>query len=170
MAGVQPANSSLEWSTTEVGQWLTSVGHADLVASFQRLNLTGHDLARLDDDYIRTQLGISDDFKRRGLVEALHGLQQRSAASAGGPSVTGQTGRKEGPRGAQLRRIQTMPAVLANTERPRSNLGSEPMLGISAQELMLDGCSNCGWIRKQGGNVRNCESKRTKVPRPVHFQ
>lgn len=38
-----------------------------------------------------------------------------------------------------------------------ANRGSEPMLGISAQDLMSDGCSHCGWIRKLGGNVHNCK-------------
>lgn len=36
--------------------------------------------------------------------------------------------------------------------------GPEPFQSIPAQELLKDSCSKCGWIRKEGGSVKSCES------------
>lgn len=144
--------SSQNWSSAEVCSWLSSVGHADLVCEFRRLNVTGRDLPNVTDEYLRTQVGVSDGQKRKLVSDALCSLRGRGA------SGNGEAGRDPSI-AAKLKRSQTLPANLGadpDGRRP-SNLGSEPMLGISAQELMLDGCSNCGWIRKEGGNVRNCE-------------
>ena len=47
--------------------------------------------------------------------------------------------------------------------------GSEPMLGIAAQDLISDGCGHCGWIRKLGGNVHNCEKSRLQTTNYIHL-
>ena len=36
--------------------------------------------------------------------------------------------------------------------------GHEPFQSIPAQELLKDSCSKCGWIRKEEGSIKSCES------------
>ena len=68
----------------------------------------------------------------------------------------------------QLRRVATVPTsrisgkVVEDHKRSVSELVvsphiPEPFASISAQQLLQENCRHCGWIRKEGGNLKFCK-------------
>eukprot|EP00117_Sycon_ciliatum_P028610 scpid12156/ scgid5323/ SH3 domain-binding protein 2 len=72
--------------------------------------------------------------------------QQRMATSPSASSGVGSGGSHSAPTSRVASPVSTTQS---------SNMGSEPMMGIAVRDLMSDGCSHSGWVRKLGGNVHN---------------
>lgn len=171
------ASSYRQWSVDDVSKWLESINLHSLIPTFERLSITGSDLLQLDDIFIRDKLRITKPAEVIVLKGAISNLTE--AAGAANRKTSNAVGVKpvERERAGSIERKKTYPQVsrkalsFTPTTMPRnftvpgaemeSIVGTrEPRLkkGASAAEVLDDRCRYSGWIRKQGGGYKSCES------------
>lgn len=160
-----------------MSKWLESINLHSLIPTFERLSITGSDLLQLDDIFIRDKLRITKPAEVIVLKGAISNLIE--AAGAANRKTSNAVGVKpvERERAGSIERKKTYPQVsrkalsFTPTTMPRnftvpgaeieSIVGTrEPRLkkGASAAEVLDDRCRYSGWIRKQGGGYKSCES------------
>jgi hypothetical protein len=127
--------SYLHWKTEEVCRWLEAVALGEHRAVFHRLSVTGADLPNINTNFMISELKIFSPIQQAELKRALDGLLGPEAA---GPSTT------------ILRR--TFPTRASGLTLGG---GAEPLIQISAQSLLDEGCRHSGWLRKRGSTVKN---------------
>ena len=177
------ALSYKQWSVDDVSSWLESINLHSLIPAFERLNISGLDLPLLDDAYLRENLRITKPAEMAALKGALSNLTD--PGTSGKPPnrrVSNQTAVKpiERERAGSFDGKKTYPLMSRKTSNfapattmPRNFTVSgsekdlltmagtrEPRLkkGASAPEVLDDRCRYSGWIRKQGGGYKSCES------------
>ena len=171
------ATSYRQWSVDDVTKWLESIHLHCLIPTFERLNIAGSDLPQLDDSFLREKLRITKPAEMIALKGAISNLTDAPLATTNRKVSNAVGGVKPVERSGSFERIKTYPQVsrkttsFTPTTMPRnftvpcgekeSIVGTrEPQLkkGASAPEVLDDRCRYSGWIRKQGGGYKSCES------------
>lgn len=124
-----------QWKTEDVCRWLEAVSLGEHRAAFNREGVTGADLMNLDTNYMISELRIQSPIQHAELRRALDGL----------------VGYQATPTSTTMRRSVQVRAASELT----LGLGAEPLIEISAQSLLDDGCRHSGWLRKRGINLKN---------------
>ena len=128
--------SHLHWKTEDVCRWLEAVSLGEHRPVFHRLAVTGADLPNIDTNFMISELRIDSPIQQAELRRALDGLLGPEAA---GTATT------------MMRR--SVPARVASELTLGG--GAEPLIQISAQSLLDEGCRHSGWLRKRGINIKS---------------
>ena len=161
--------SYVNWSHLEVANWLTSLNLNHLIPNFEKMQIDGTRLATLSEQDLRVKLRIhkpAEVIAVRGaigkLVDDELALEQLRHVNSHkflvGPNLvsweragcydkkSGPGNTKSLPHDAHLRNITS----ITSARHPKP-------IQSSASELILQSRYS-GWIRKQGGSYKNCES------------
>ena len=178
------ALSYKQWGVDEVTRWLESVNLHSLIPMFERLGITGQDLPQLDDVYMRDSLRITKPAEITVLKGAISNLTDVLSVQPGGRTPNRKISNPpaavrpvERERSGSFDGKKTYPQMARKTSNftpttmPRNFTVSggekelvvgtrEPRIkkGASAPEVLDDRCRYSGWIRKQGGGYKSCES------------
>ena len=151
----------MNWSTFEVSNWLSSLNLHQLIPNFERMQITGAQLGTLSDQDLRQKLWINKPAELIALKGAINKIledameQNRHIGSprlvAGPNSMTWERAGSYG----EVPKNMTLPATFEN---PRLLSYVQPILTQGSASELIDQSKYSGWIRKQGGSYKSCES------------
>ena len=166
-----------QWDVDAVSQWLESIHLHSLITNFEKHNVSGADLAQLDDSFLRERLRITKPAEiaaLKGAISSLVDQAQLPRPVNKGPNRKASNSPRyvERERTGSFEKPKTYPhaarkgANISPTTMPRNYtiatsepVTREPQLkkGASAPDVLDDQCRYSGWIRKQGGGYKNCK-------------
>lgn len=163
----------MQWSNTEVTSWLGSIHLHHLIPNFERMQIDGAKLAALSDQDLRVKLRITKPAEVMMIKGALGKLQddmhqlneQKRRVSSTKLLSTGAARDRTGSFGREehITHARTMPREAPphrNTIASNTTTVKAPRLMHGSASELIEQSKYSGWIRKQGGSYKSCESKR----------
>lgn len=162
----------MQWSIADVTSWLASIHLHHLIPNFERMQIDGVKLVSLSDQDLRLKLRITKPAEVMAIKGAISKLQEDAHYSVEpkrrvssnkltpGSAVTrersGSAGRDD--RKAVAAHSRTVPRDIHSRGNTYAMDVKAPRLTQGSAAELIEQSRYSGWIRKQGGSYKNCES------------